>query len=183
MNYPDTAWRIAMTEPRQERIAAAYLIGRRFQVYLPTILKEVRRFRAGSHKVERPMFPSYLFVRFSLQMPHWERLFTTPGIRPGRSLLKANNHYAELPDEAVDAIKETENRLRGELVAGAFFKVGDPVKVRINHFTELFAKVESLHDDERVVLLLSLLGRESRVMASADQLVRLSQETESKGRG
>ncbi len=173
-------WHIALTEPRREGLAAGYLHARGFEPYLPTL--PVTRAHGGfgsraQRSSERPMFPGYLLVKFSTAMPGWERLFTTPGIRPVHSLLRCNGRYAILPDAAVAEIVAMEKSKRSEhnkpVVAHAF-KVGECVQFKSwpegGPFSGFFADIEQLDDDGRITLLISIFNQRSRATVSPDLL-------------
>jgi|SRR5579864_1600780 len=169
-------WHIALTEPRRESLAAAHLRDRGIEPYLPTLTIEVAHGGHGARRaVQRPMFPGYLPVRFSTDMPKWQRLFTTPGIRPVHSLLRTNGHYAILPEAAIAAIVETENRLRHQRAMPAKrlgFQVGQTVQFKSwpdgGAFSGFFAEVERLDDSGRISLLVSIFGRVSRAIVESD---------------
>lgn len=175
----DKLWRVALTEPNGERRAAVCLLARKYQVYYPTITAQVSRGRGQQRKIERAMFPRYLFVRMG-DATTWERLYSAAGIvgssqdgsRRGL-MMKPLGGFVELSHTIIEAIVDTESRKRGELNTVAKrmgFKVGDPVSVKLNPFTELLATIDELDDDERVVILVSLMGCESRVTVKAQQL-------------
>ncbi|MGH8377677.1 MAG: transcription termination/antitermination NusG family protein, partial [Gammaproteobacteria bacterium] len=58
----DGCWLAAYTRPRHEHTVAEYLLGRRYQVFLPTY--STWRYWSDRRKLIRlPLFSSYVFVR------------------------------------------------------------------------------------------------------------------------
>jgi transcription antitermination factor NusG len=74
--------------------------------------------------------------------------------------------YAVLADEIVTVIRMKEQELcnmKPQLAAAHGFKVGQQVRIEEGPFSGYFAKIETLDDDGRIGLLMSLFGRDSRV--------------------
>jgi transcription antitermination factor NusG len=174
-------WHIALTEPQSERHASEGLRSRGYEAYFPIFPKTIRHFRNGPNRVRtviRPLFPGYLFVVDRLAQG-WLRLEKCPGIREVHSLLRrcGSPEYACLPASAIDAMRAKETALCKEqqtLTASHGLKIGEMVRIEEGPFTGLFAQIETLDDHERIGLLMSLFGRESRVSLPAECLASAS---------
>ncbi len=127
------------------------------------------------------MFRSYLFVKFSLDMPGWTRLFATPGIRGcGQSslgerhgLLMEGSKYAEISEQAIEAISLKEQQLAGEknpIAKHRGLTIGQECRMQLNPFTDILVTIEDLTDDERIGVLWRLLGRDVRTFVNVAQL-------------
>lgn len=173
MTNADEAWRVALCEPQRERLAAGHLLRIGIPSYLPVVVKTSSTGRGRQRRVERAMFPSYLFVRFSLEMPGWGRLFATPGIRQRHGLLMAGDNFAIISEAKIEAISVKEQQLAGEkntLVKRMNLNVGERVRVQLNAYTDILAEIESLDDNERIGILFRLLGREVHSSVNVAQL-------------
>jgi transcriptional antiterminator RfaH len=177
-DYSDTEsstqerWHIAFVQPQSEAKAIAHL-PRCITPYWPRLFKKVKGRCGTTRQVEKPMFPGYLFVRFGVHTPNWQRIFTSPGLRPINTLLCINGHYATLPEDAMAKIGRTENalRLQENLPRKLMpFKQGETVRIEEGPFCGFYAEVSDLDDQGRIGLLMEILGRVSRIYIPAEHL-------------
>lgn len=157
-------WHIALTQPGKDRIACEALRNRRYLVYYPILPVMVRHGRGRLRSVIRPMFPGYLFV-IDTDGQGWGWLYPPQGVQY-RGLLVINGRLATVDNGMVDEIKAEEQRqcttkIKGEKIVVPY-RVGDTVRVEDGPFSGLFGEVANLDDLERVCLLMSILGRDSR---------------------
>lgn len=173
----DERWRIALTEPNRERLAVDGLLRIGIPSYWPKILKPYRAGNGANCTREASMFPGYLFVKFSLDLPKWGRIFQTPGIRTSKALMRRSfgeEGYKEISEAQVAAIVATERRIMGEKnfqSKARGLKIGDEVSIRVGKkFAEVLAKIETLDDDERIGVMYLLFGKEHREIVPLDRL-------------
>lgn len=183
-------WHIALTIPQSDNFAAKSLSHRGYHVYRPIFPKPIRHFRNGPNKtriVIRPLFPGYVFVS-DPNHQGWGRLDKCPGLRPVDNLLKApgpiGSHneptefrYIIVPDHVMTRIRAKEQELCTQkltLATSHGFKIGQQVRIEEGPFTGFLAQIEALDDHERIGLLMSMFGRESRVSLPAEQLASVS---------
>jgi transcriptional antiterminator RfaH len=176
-----TDWHVALTIPQSDRFACESLRQRGYLVYRPIFPKLIRHFRNGpnrSRSVIRPLFPGYLFVADERGQGWWG-LEQCPGLRPEGNLLKfaGSLDNAIVPPLVMERIRATEQQLcttKLTLAKTHGFEVGQQVRIEEGPFTGLFAQIETLDGSERVGLLLSLFGRDSRVSLPAEHLASAS---------
>jgi transcriptional antiterminator RfaH len=162
-------WYVAQTQPRAETKALAHLKNQNFEAWLPEFLKR-RRHARRTEMVRRPLFPGYLFVHLDLDAERWRSVLGTVGIV---TLIGGDRAPTPLADEIVDAIRARVDD-KGLVVidtAGSFSK-GDAVRVADGPFAELEGIFLDLADNERVQILLKLLGRDVKVWVKPDHLER-----------
>ena len=174
------AWRIALCEPQRERLAAGHLLRVGIPSYLPVILKRSSAGRGFQREIQRAMFPSYLFVKFSLDMPGWTRLFATPGIRgcgqplgERHGLLMEGSRFAEVAEDKIEAISLTERQLAGEknpIAKDMGLEIGQECRLRLNPWTDILCRIEDLTADQRIGVLFRLLGREVHSYVNVAQI-------------
>lgn len=176
-DYPDKKWRIARYEPNRQNLAKDGLLRIGIPSYLPIINQPYIAGNGAKCVRERPMFPGYLFVQFSLKMKGWGMLFQTPGIRNGcgNGLMRSASKeaYQELTDAQIAAIMFTERRIMGEKNVQAKARglhIGDEVRVRVGRLADVLAKIETLDDDERIGVMYMLFGKEHREIVPLDRL-------------
>jgi transcription antitermination factor NusG len=171
-------WHVIHTEPQCEHMAHGGLVGRRFKVYLPTITKVVRAGRR-ERPVERPMFPGYLFIRFDwtprldgLTQDRWTRVFATAGVH---GLLMNGERPAVVPDAAIAKVYAIEEDIRTpktkEQAIG--YELLETVRISDGPFAEHLGKIDQLDDEKRITVLLSLFGRQTKVVLSAGQIEKV----------
>jgi transcription antitermination factor NusG len=79
--HPDPRWYVVSTYAQAERRAAQSLTHKGYEVYLPTLIiqRRDRVIRSMLHRIEAPLFPSYLFIRLDLRDP-WYPVRYAPGV-------------------------------------------------------------------------------------------------------
>lgn len=161
----DSRWYVVQTHINAETKAAANLDRQGFAVYFPRYLKR----RSHARKVDtvaRPLFPRYLFVAVDLASQRWRSIQSTLGVS---HLICWRGKPASVEDVVVDELKAREDE-RGfiEVERRSRFSPGDEVRVVEGAFTDSLALVEGVSDQQRVAILLDLLGRKVRVLVRPD---------------
>lgn len=153
-------WYIVHTQPNGEERARHNLERQGFAVYLPKYLKHRRHARRVEH-VRRPLFPRYLFVRFDPDTAQWRSINGTFGVA---HLVSNGNEPIPVSDSIVDAIQARHDA--NELVilyTPESFEPGQKLEIVDGPFAWHTGLFQRLSDNERVVLLLDLLGRQVTV--------------------
>lgn len=156
------AWYVVNTRPRRETLAAFHLGNQGFETYLPRYLRS-RRHAHRIDTVRAPLFPGYLFVRMDTAAVRWRAIRSTIGVR---DLVCHGETPTPMPRGIVEEIHGRENAT-GVIVMAPRFHHGDPVTVCHGALLDQTGIFECATDDERVVILLTLLGREVRVRLPA----------------
>lgn len=164
-------WYLAYTKPRSEQVALNNLLAQSYQAWLP-LIKQIARGRKkpadGGLYVMEPMFPSYVLFRPSSD---------AQSIAPAKSSIGVSKvvTLGHIPgtlthQQALDLaqMEQAQHALDGSDVVG--LKAGMPVVVREGPFKGLNAIVH-LTGQERVFLLVQLLGKEHRVAVPVQHVV------------
>ena len=154
-------WYAAHTHAQAEAKAAWHLENQGFQFYLPRYLKR-RRHARKTDWVKAPLFPRYLFIGVTPENLRWRAINSTIGIHylvSGRS-----GEPTPIPTRIIDAIRAREDE-DGNVALGAdlHFRKGEVVKILDGPMTDAIGLFDIMTDDERVVVLLDLMGRQVRV--------------------
>jgi transcriptional antiterminator RfaH len=161
------AWYVVIAHAGRERQARDHLERQAYEVYLPMRLHKAK---AGELSA-RPFFPRYMFVRIDLTVQPWRPILSTLGVQ---SMLMSGDHPMWIAEKLVRRIQAHE--------VGGFIKVserpritcpftqGQKLKVLSGPFEKLEAVFAEPVDANRVAILVSLLGRDSRVVLHMDQL-------------
>ncbi|MGE5109771.1 MAG: UpxY family transcription antiterminator [Acidobacteriaceae bacterium] len=159
-------WFAAYTYPRHEKKVAEYLGWAGIESFLP-LYKEAHTWNNGLHvTVEKPLFPSYIFVR--VEPSDTTKILRTPSIA---SLVTVAGVPAPLPSAEIESLRAGVSRLR--LEPHPYLKQGDRVRVKSGPFADLEG-VLVLHKNRwRVVISIDLLMQAVSVEIDSSALERL----------
>ena len=163
-----SSWHAVYTKTQLEVWAKNNLEERGFEVYLPCYLKQ-RRHARRTDVVARPLFPRYLFVRADIAAGQRPGVNNAPGVA---YLVSVGDQPAAVSGSVIDEIKAREGD-DGFIRLGRHqrFSQGDPVKISDGALCDHIGLFHSVTDNERVIILLDLLGRQTRVKVQLDSLV------------
>ena len=159
-------WYAIHTHPKGEVLAEANLRRQEFVTYLPRYLRR-RRHARRTDWAPMPLFPRYLFVRMDVEQVRWRAIHSTFGVQ---HLVCHGDKPAPLPESIVEAIQARHDD-RGMVTIGAEpppFAKGEVVRLTEGALADQVGLFEGVSDDERVTILLTLLGREVRVRVPVD---------------
>jgi transcriptional antiterminator RfaH len=161
-------WYAVETQPHNEARAAAHLRNQGFEVYLPRYQKR-RRHARRVDIVAAALFPKYLFVAKDEGGPRLGAIKSTIGVR---RLVMHGDQPATLAGAVIDEIKARED-VNGfvRLQRGVTFAPGTEVRVRDGAFGACTAVFLDIADEDRVSVLMTLLGRKVTVVMRADAIV------------
>ncbi len=158
-------WYAVYTRPHAETKALDHLLRQGYCAYLPRFRTQITHARRRQ-VVLRPLFPRYLFAGVGGGTMRWHPIRSTFGVT---DLVRAGDEPATVPSEVVEAIREREQ-------AGGFdrlglqrsLRLGELVRVTAGALEDLVGRLVELRDQDRVVVLLELLGRAVRVQLRAE---------------
>jgi transcriptional antiterminator RfaH len=161
-------WYVVQTHPRAEGKATWHLQRQGFATYLPRYLKR-RRHARRTEAVIAPMFPRYLFVAVDVTSQRWLSIHSTIGVT---RLVCNGDRPAAVPAAVFDALKlrEDANGLI-QLDHKPRFLPGDKVCVLGGAFRDCLGLYDGMTNNERVTILLELLGRKVRVNLDSAVLI------------
>jgi len=158
-------WFLAQFKPNSHKIAERNLRRQKFQTFLP--LHEETKRRAGRFTTTlRPLFTGYMFVAFDASKGGWRAINSTYGIT---RLVSFSDDPQPVP---LDLISRLMLRCDegGKLLPPRILKPGDAVEISGGPFAEFVATVEKVDPDQRVWVLLDLMGRTTRVAVHSKAL-------------
>src|SRR5512146_2854590 len=120
-------WFAAYTYPRHEKKVAEYLGWSGIESFLP-LYKEARAWKNGLRVVvERPLFPSYIFVH--VEACESLKILRTPSVA---SLVTVAGVPASLPNSEIESLKAGVSQLNME--PHPYLKKGDRVRLKSGPF-------------------------------------------------
>ena len=151
-------WFVVHCHPNSEQKALFHLRRQEYEAYLP-FYQKLRRHARRVERVARPLFPRYLFVKLDLQSSLWRPIRSTLGVD---HLICRGDLPAAVPEGVVEELQAQEND-KGVVVPDWRLQEGDKVQVTDGALLDQIGLFEAVDGDQRVVILLNLLGREVKV--------------------
>jgi transcriptional antiterminator RfaH len=164
-NTPARRWFVAQTHVHAETKATFHLARQGFDFYLPRYLKK-RRHARRVDTVAAPLFPRYVFISVDMATQRWLSIRSTVGIT---RLVTNGDVPAVVPESIIDGLRRREDA-NGlvQLEHRPRFAPGDKIRVLGGAFCDTLGLFEGIRDQERVAILLDLLGRKVRVVLDMD---------------
>ena len=160
-------WYAIQTKARQESMARDHLERQGFNIYLP-MFRSVKRRRERWQTVVEPLFPGYLFAQLDIESQDIGPIRSTRGVV---GLVRFGMQLLPVPQLFVDALIDGQPDGDAPVDLQAVFKGGDDVTIVDGPLAGMKAIFESVSGQERVCLLLDLMGRQNRVTVDARQII------------
>jgi transcriptional antiterminator RfaH len=158
-------WYLIHTKPTREAIAEVNLRRQGYQVYYPRLLRPAR---VHGRWVDRivALFPRYVFLRLAVGRQAMGPVRSTVGVS---TVVRFGFDYAVVPDLIIEDLQRRADAQTGlhHLQGSAPLEPGSNVRVVAGVFDGLEGIFQRESADERVVLLLGLLGRDTVVQLPA----------------
>lgn len=158
-------WFLAQIKPNSHQIALRNLARQGFETFLPLQGETCRRGRRFVTR-PRPLFPGYLFVALDVGQGHWRAVNSTTGLT---GLVCVGGRPQPVPQDLVSQLRARCDA-SGQMQPAAHFGPGDQVAVTTGPFADFVARVDELAPEERVWILMDLMGHQTRVALPVAQL-------------
>ena len=160
-------WYVVYTHAGNEAMAEGQLARQNFVTYLPKYRKERRHGRRVT-EITVPLFPRYIFVELDLDAQRWRAVNSTYGVR---HIVCMGERPGALPENVIPEIKKREaDDGHVALTYREPFRKGEVVQITAGPLADQVGLFESTDDDQRNIVLLSLLGREVPVRVGSESL-------------
>jgi transcriptional antiterminator RfaH len=158
-------WFILQFKSNSHHQAKTNLTRQGFETFLPlneTTSRKASRFITTT----QPLFPGYMFISFDRAENKWHRINNTYGVS---RLVTFNSILQSIPNTFINNLM-LRCDLSAKLLSSKKFKKGDQVKILNGPFANFIANVEKYETDQRIWLLLDLMGRKTKTQAQANAL-------------
>jgi len=162
----DNSWYLIYTKARQELVAQENLERQGFMTYLPRI----ERIKKGNGKrVSRieAFFPRYLFISLNKLTDNWSSIRSTTGVA---NIVRFTQYPTVVPERLVSHLMLQENPDTGMHNDMFGFVKGDKVRITNGALSGYEGIFKTTSGDERVIILLSVMGKMSDVKVDVDSL-------------
>lgn len=160
------AWYLLYSKPKQERVALENLERQGYEAYLP-LMPNRRRIKGRYTRVIEPMFPRYLFIHLSDKTDDWGPIRSTLGVS---KLVRFGDLPARVPEGLIETLQSHENEAGIQVLPLPEFKAGDRVRIAEGAMAGYEGVYQAKGSQERVIILLDVVGKSTRVQLSADAI-------------
>ena len=160
-------WYLVQFKPNSHAIAVRNLRRQNFEIFLPMI-KHVRRVGSRFVDAQGPLVPGYMFIRLDFGLGGWRSVNSTYGVS---RIVSFSNQPSPVPSELVQGLRARCDE-DGLLGAAPDLEVNDQVTLQVGPFAQFLATVETLDADERVWVLIDLMGQKTRVNVGRQDVVK-----------
>ena len=165
MSEDKKLWYVLQFKPNAHKIAQRNLSQQNFETFLP--LEEVTKYKNRKFiSSKRPLFPGYMFVSFDKEKTPWHKINCTFGVN---KLLILNNKPCIIPRTVIASIMSQCNS-EGVLLPPKQFCKGDSVSINSGPFSNFIATIEKYETDQRIWILMDLMGRKTKIQTPSDNL-------------
>jgi transcriptional antiterminator RfaH len=157
------SWYVVYSKPRQEGVAQTNLVRQGYEVYLPR-MRQVRKRQGRRVSVAAPMFPRYLFIHLDTETDNWGPIRSTLGVV---SIVRFGQVAVAAPDDLVALLRAREDASGLQVFSPDEFQPGERVRVTDGSLAGYQGVFLARSGRERVVVLLDILGRQTRTSLDA----------------
>lgn len=159
------SWTIVQFKPNAHKYAERNLNQQGFKTFLP--FEKITKYKNQKFTfAKRPLFPGYMFVIFDKRNMDWHKINNTYGVS---KVLTSNNMPYLLPDTFINKMVSQCNQ-SGVFFPNKNFSKGDLVQIISGPFDNFLATVESIDKNQRVWILIELMGQSTRALVKAEKL-------------
>lgn len=155
------SWYLVKTKFNQEQIATVNLENQNFKVYCP------RSIISNKNVV---LFPGYIFIQLDQNLQNFSAIKSTKGVI---NFVRFGLSFAKIPNNVIDLIKKNEFLTAQKIISLDNFNKGDNVKITDGVFKNCIAIFKSIKADERVTLLMNLMGQEQSININKNSIIAL----------
>lgn len=164
-------WFLIYCKPKQDARAEENLTRQGFDVFRPTINLIKSKIGCSNSVKCEPLFPRYLFINVDPSAKSIAPVLSTYGVV---SFVKFGDVYATASDELIGDIKEKVNNLSAMYGESEVIKTGEEVYVDGHGFDHVKAIYCNPCGNERAMILMNILGKESKLLVPEKCLSRLN---------
>ena len=154
-------WYLIKTKPRQEKIAKQNLKNQGYRSFYPIV-------KINNRLVV--LFPGYLFVQLNEKTQNWSPINSSKGVS---HFVKFGLNFAKVHSSVIKFIKTNQHLTADKLKNLNKFKPGDKVQISNGPFKNWMVIFKCYKSDERVILLMNLLGCEQSLSIKKESVIAL----------
>jgi transcriptional antiterminator RfaH len=158
-------WFVLQFKSNSHNQAVQNLNRQGFKTFLP--LSNITSRRSSRFmSTTKPLFPGYMFITFDSTETEWNKINNTFGVL---RLVTFNSNLKSISTTFIDHLMKRCD-LSSRLIPIKKLKKGDQVKILKGPFANFVATVEKYEDDQRIWVLMDLMGRKSKIKTKINSL-------------
>ncbi|MEB4589696.1 transcription/translation regulatory transformer protein RfaH [Candidatus Thiothrix sp. Deng01] len=163
----DRNWFLLTSKPHKDEVADMHLRNQGYEIYRP-LAKRLRPQRGKIVTRIESLFPRYMFIHLDNGInDNWAPIRSTKGIN---GFVRFGNDPAQVPDELIMGLKAQEAILGERAIDLDRFHTNDKVIIKEGPFRGLEAIFQKYDGEERVIVLLEILHKQTKLAISPAQL-------------
>lgn len=168
MSEPLISWAIIQFRPNAHKLAQSNLNRQNIETFLP--LQKSSKYKNGkSISTHRPLFPGYMFIAVKKKQMPWHKINSTFGVS---KVLTLNGQPYLVPHLLISNIMRLYNE-QEEFLSPKQFKKGENVQILGGPFDNFLATIDSINKNERIWVLINLMGRSTRALVDTEKIKSL----------
>ena len=158
-------WFVLQFKPNSHYQATKNLNQQGFETFLPLHNSTIRK-SSRFISTKKPLFPGYMFITFDRADNDWHKINNTYGVS---KLVTFNSKLKPISTIFIDNLMVRYD-LSGKLLPIKKLKKGDQVKVLEGPLADFIATVETYETEQRIWILMDLMGRKVKIQTSSDTM-------------
>jgi transcriptional antiterminator NusG len=158
-------WFAVQTRSRHEKVVAAQLEQKGFENYLP-LLAENRRWNDRIKKVSMPLFPNYIFVRFSPAGKERLAILQTTGVA---RIVGTGSEWDQIPEKQLEDVRQLLEQVSA-CAPYPYCRAGQRVRIRGGCLDGVEGIFVERNNDQSLVISIEIIQRSIAVRVSGYQL-------------
>ena len=141
-------WYMIQSKTRQENTAEQNLLNQGYTIFHP---------KATINNKAFSLFPRYLFIQLDDKSQCWTPIHSTKGVA---NFVRFGARFAKVPDNVIECIRERQQQTITKMIELSSFQSGDNVRITEGAFTGCEAIFSCFNANERLIILMNLLGKQ-----------------------
>ena len=154
-------WYLIKTKAGQEITAIKNLTYQNYSTYCP---------KGIINDKTVVLFPGYVFIHIDKNKENWTPIKSTKGVL---NFVKFGLNFAQVPEHIIEYIRVNQANSEEKLIKLSKFKEGDKVQITDGVFKNCIAIFKSYKSEERIILLMKVLGQQQAINIKQELLVAL----------
>ena len=154
-------WYLLKSKPRQENVAVDNLQNQNYRTYCPKVIINNKTVI---------LFPGYIFIQLDKKTQNWSPIKSTKGVS---NFVKFGLNFARVPNNVIEFIKTNELSTKDKIINLNNFKPGENVRITDGMFKNCVAIFKSFKSDDRVILLINLLGQQQSINTDRKLIIQI----------
>lgn len=160
------SWYLIVTKPQSEFKAQENLLRQGYEIYLPLIQTSRRRNGKLVNRTEA-FFSSLSFIHLNEETDNWLPIRSTIGVA---GMVRFGGIPAVIPEYLITNLKNNENEFGLQSFEKKELKLGDIIEIIDGPFKGYKAVYQKMKSTERVSVLLDIVGKNTQVTLSMNEL-------------